>query len=74
MKLRIFGETDENELIFRLVQVNEHIDLEVVDPDGNEIDTILRINSNGTLRLCKGINKELGFQINKGRIRIENGI
>jgi len=74
MKVRIWNEGCEDEVLLRLVNDEDKICLCVVDEDGDFYGAghILTIDTeDGTIKTCDGLNKNFGFETDyDGRVII----
>ena len=70
MKIRVFDKAPEppeekEEMFLVLKEHSDRVILKAVDEEGDEIDAgqLLSINSDGTITLFWGINKDLGLRL-----------
>ena len=68
--MKIYNEKSKKETLLKLNESgldDGNIDLIVVDEHGDWITTICVIQNNGTIRLCPGVDKDCGIQLDDNR-------
>lgn len=74
MNLEIYDEVKKNKsIIFKLEKGADSIILMVCDEKGNRVEggNILYISSSGKLKLCAGINKNIGLYLTEeGKLKL----